>query len=485
MSQNGKGNHLETILAGLLDRRRSRNQLRSLTTVPPGAADFSSNAYLSLSTHPAVQAAFLTRLQHEAASTSPQSLLGSGGSRLLDGNSPYAERLERAVAAFHRAPAGLFFNSAMDANVGLFSCVPQPGDAVVYDELIHASVHDGMRLSRVAPGRRIPFAHNLVWSTGSDGERASPCTDSDPSTESRNSKSLEKVLQDLQTGAADGHLFRAGEKNVFIAVEGIYSMDGDVAPLADVVRCVARSLPRGNGYLVVDEAHSVGIFGARGEGLVCSLGLEDHVWARVLGFGKAMSCAGGIVLCSDTTTRSYLINYARSLIYTTAMAFPSLAGIEVTYDFLTSGQAEPLLAHLRSIIRRTHGLLLAVCTRQTQTPRSPHLLRLDTATPKSSIIPIFTSRPRSLARHCQRSGFMVRPIVAPTVPRGSERVRVCLHAGNTMGEIEGLVAAVEAWVVVAAAAEQRDFKHSENGNAGSEGALDSIPDVGQRQRPKL
>lgn len=482
MSQNGKGNHLETILAGLLDRRRSRNQLRSLTTVPPGAADFSSNAYLSLSTNPAVQAAFLARLQHEAASTSPpQSLLGSGGSRLLDGNSPYAERLESAVAAFHRAPAGLFFNSAMDANVGLFSCVPQPGDAIVYDELIHASVHDGMRLSRVAPGRRIPFAHNLVWGTSCNGERASSCTDSsDPNTKSRKYlKSLETVLQDLQTGAADGHLFRSGEKNVFIAVEGVYSMDGDVAPLADVVRCVARSLPRGNGYLVVDEAHSAGIFGARGEGLVCSLGLEEHVWARVLGFGKAMSCAGGIVLCSDTTTRSYLVNYARSLIYTTAMAFPSLAGIEVTYEFLASGQAETLLAHLRSIICRTHGLLLAVCTRQTSP--SPHLLRVDTATPKSPIIPIFTSQPRSLARHCQRSGFMVRPIVAPTVPRGSERVRVCLHAGNTMGEIEGLVAAVEAW----AATEKRDFRHSENGDAGSDGALDSILDVGQWKRPKL
>ncbi|OIW28165.1 PLP-dependent transferase, partial [Coniochaeta ligniaria NRRL 30616] len=434
-------NHLDTILAGLLDRRRSRNQLRSLTTVPPGAADFSSNAYLSLSTHPAVQAAFLARLQHEASTSSPQSLLGSGGSRLLDGNSPYAERLERAVAAFHRASAGLFFNSAMDANVGLFSCVPQPGDAIVYDELIHASVHDGMRLSRVVPAKRIPFAHNLVWNTGSEAKPSS--TDSNPGTKSRNLKSLETVLQDLQTGA-EGHLFRSGKKNVFIAVEGVYSMDGDIAPLADVVRCIARSLPRGNGYLVVDEAHSAGIFGARGEGLVCALGLENHVWARVLGFGKAMSCAGGIVLCSSDTTRSYLVNYARSLIYTTAMAFPSLAGIEVAYDFLASGRAEPLLAHLRGIIRQTHGLLLAVCARQTP-PR--HLLRVDAAAPKSPIIPIFTSQPRGLARHCQRSGFMVRPIVAPTVPRGGERVRVCLHAGNTMSEIEGLVAAVEAWVV--------------------------------------
>jgi 8-amino-7-oxononanoate synthase len=286
---------------------------------------------------------------------------------------------------------------------------------------------------------------------------------------------LETVLHDLQTGA-EGHLFRSGERNVFIAVEGVYSMDGDVAPLAEVVQCISRSLPRGNGYLIVDEAHSTGIFGERGEGLVCELGLEDQVWARVLGFGKAMSCTGGIILCSDTT-RSYLVNYARSLIYTTAMAFPSLASIEVAYDFLMSGQAEPLLAHLRSIIRQTHRLLLAVCARQTP---PPHLLRVDHTAPKSPIIPVFTSRPRSLARHCQQSGFMVRPIVAPTVPKGSERIRVCLHAGNTMSEIQGLVTAVEAWVV--AAAENRDFRHQENGK-GDQEALVTITEVGQR--PKL
>src|ERR1044071_8712869 len=104
------------------------------------------------------------------------------------------------------------------------------------------------------------------------------------------------------------------------------------------------------------------------------------------------------------------------------MAFPSLVSIEVTYEFLRSGQAEPLLDHLWSILRRTHKLLVAVCTRLTP---PPYLLRVDTAEPKSPIIPVFTSQPRNLARYCQKRGFMVRPIVAPTVPRGSERIRVC------------------------------------------------------------
>jgi 8-amino-7-oxononanoate synthase len=149
------------------------------------------------------------------------------------------------------------------------------------------------------------------------------------------------------------------------------------------------------------------------------------------------------VLCSPIT-RSYLINYARTLIYTTSMAFTSLASIEVTYDFLASGRAEPLVAHLRSVIRHAHKLFVSICLRQRP---PPHLFRLLAREPESPIIPLLTSHPRSLAQHCQRRGFMVRPIVAPTVPRGSERVRVCFHAGNTIGEVEGLAAALEAWVV--------------------------------------
>jgi 8-amino-7-oxononanoate synthase len=269
---------LDDVLSGLLARRQALNRLRRLTTVPAGTTDFSSNAYLSLSSHPEVQRAFLARLESFlAADSSAPGLLGSGGSRLLDGNSGLAERLEGSIADFHRAPAGLLFNSAMDANVGLFSCVPQPGDVVVYDELIHASVHDGMRLSRA--GRRVPFAHNFVYDgpPGSRDERAGTASEL---------VSLEAVLRGLQEGAE-------GVKNVFVVVEGLYSMDGDLAPLKDIVECVERCLPRGNGYIVVDEAHSTGIFGDKGRGLVSELGLEDRVWARVLGFGKAMGCAGG------------------------------------------------------------------------------------------------------------------------------------------------------------------------------------------------
>ena len=145
---------LEQTLRQLLDRRRTQTTLRNLTLPKPNQIDFSSNDFLSLSTSPQLKVAYVDELQKASLP------LGSGGSRLLDGNSTYAEDLERDIADFHGAEAGLLFNSGFDANVGLFSSVPQRGDVIVYDELVHASVHDGMRLSRA--GTTIPFQHNSV-----------------------------------------------------------------------------------------------------------------------------------------------------------------------------------------------------------------------------------------------------------------------------------------------------------------------------------
>ncbi|KAM5378665.1 hypothetical protein ACJZ2D_004464 [Fusarium nematophilum] len=388
---------LDEILAARLADREGRSQRRRLTTFPSSNADFSSNAYLSLSAVPEVRAAYHSLLERHA---SPPPFLGSGGSRLLDGNSPLAEALEADIATFHGAPAGLLFNSGFDANVGLVSCLPQKGDVVVYDELIHASAHDGMRLSRAT---RVAFRHNCV-----DGEGG-----------------LDAVLAEVD-----------GDKSVFVLVEGVYSMDGDVAPLREIVACVKRRLPRGNGYILVDEAHSTGLYGEQGRGLVCELGLEGEIFARLHTFGKAMSSFGAIVLCSPTT-REYLINYARTLIYTTAMPFPCLASIRVSYDFLKSGKVDARLQHLWGLVQRTHSLLLSL--------DSP-AISVNREAPKSPIIPVFTSQPRSLAQFCQQRGFTVRPIVAPTVPKGSERVRVCVHAGNTISEVEGLAKAIGDWV---------------------------------------
>jgi hypothetical protein len=185
---------------------------------------------------------------------------------LLDGNSTYAENLEREICAFHNAEAGLLFNSGFDANAGFFACVPQNGDVVVYDELIHASVHDGMRLSRA--GDTVPFRHNCV-------------------------KDLRRVLRAFKRSGAFEDDLVAADRHVFVAVEAVYSMDGDVAPLQAIVDTVDEVLGPNAGYVVIDEAHATGVLGREGRGLVCELGLEKRVFARLHTFGKALGCNGG------------------------------------------------------------------------------------------------------------------------------------------------------------------------------------------------
>lgn len=163
------------------------------------------------------------------------------------------------------------------------------------------------------------------------------------------------------------------------------------------------------------------------------------------------------------------------------MAFPSLVSIETTYDFLATGQAEPLLQHLHLLIHETHNLFVALCSKH----KPPNdVLRVNTQVPKSPIIPVFTCQPRSLATYCQKRGFMVRPIVAPTVPVGSERIRVCLHAGNTMAQVEGLVAAVEAWLLAVVRGGTAVGENTRPGNGSSR--QDSAKTPGSDQsKPKL
>lgn len=254
------GTHLNDALTKALNKRKSQSTIRNLTIQPPDSVDFSSNDFLSLATSQELRQLYLEELR-----TGPSTVhLGSGGSRLLDGNSTYAEQLEDDIAQFHRAEKGLLCNSGFDANTGLFSCLPQPGDAIIYDEFIHASVHDGMRLSRA--DRKIAFTHNSA-------------------------EAFQIVLRQL---LESDEAVRNGRRNVFIAVEGVYSMDGDVAPLQEIVTVIRELLPSGNGHLIVDEAHSNGVLGPQGRGLVCGLGLEDQVSVRLHTFGKALAANGGM-----------------------------------------------------------------------------------------------------------------------------------------------------------------------------------------------
>jgi 8-amino-7-oxononanoate synthase len=249
---------LEDTMRTLLQNRKTNSSLRTLSIAPPSSIDFSSNDFLSLSTSPLLRRAYLTELSSHSSFK-----LGSGGSRLLDGNSIYAEELEKDIASFHGADAGLLFNSGFDANSGFFSCVPMKGDVVLFDEHIHASVHEGMRLSRA--GNRVAFKHNSVGDLR---------------------RRIEEVL-------VDDSFIRDEKRNVFVAIESLYSMDGDLAPIKEIVELVEELLPRGNGHVVVDEAHSNGVYGYQGRGIVCNLGLEDRIFARLHTFGKGLACNGG------------------------------------------------------------------------------------------------------------------------------------------------------------------------------------------------
>lgn len=394
---------LERQLADTLSARRKKSKLRVLKSSPPGSVDFSSNDFLSLATTPEFRRDYLNELETQNLP------VGSTASRLLDGNSEYAETLERRVARFHGAECGLLVNSGFDANVSIFTCLPQVGDVIVYDELIHASVHDGMRMSRAKT--RLSFKHN--------------------DTDDLKTK-LEQCFVTHPTS------------NVFVSVESVYSMDGDLAPLTAISESMQQVYPDDRCHLIVDEAHSTGVYGQDGRGLVSALGVEDKVLVRLHTFGKAMASHGAIILCSDTI-RSYLLNYARPLIFTTFMSYPTLAGIKVAYDWLEHGRINARTTHLFALIAHLHSELKRIALESAH-HHQPGTFTVPEQCPESAIFAVLMREPRSMAAHCQNAGFIVRAVVHPTVPLGTERVRICLHAGNTFEQVDGLVTCMEFWL---------------------------------------
>lgn len=387
-------------MAQALAARDRKGLLRMLRVPSSHAVDFSSNDYLGI-----VRRGRLAPAASGAAS-------GATGSRLLSGQSDACERLERRAATFHGAPSALLFNSGYDANVGFFSCVPQAQDFVVYDNLIHASVHDGMRLGRAA-GSLQPFAHNSV-------------------------ASLRHALSEVVNLA---HGRRSSDEaavcSVLVAVESVYSMDGDVAPLVDMLDLAeCMSTASVSISLVVDEAHGVGVAGPHGEGVAYAQGVTEHprLLARIVTFGKAFGAHGAMVLGSETL-RSYLINYARPLIYSTVIPPHSVLVLDAAYDYMLTSDAAEARAMLQ---QRRDGF------RRLATERLPRgsLLDAGTDSPIQGVITPGNRECLAVATKLRDAGFDVYPIRTPTVPKGSERIRIIIHAHNTEHEVERLIDAL-------------------------------------------
>lgn len=369
----------DNYIQGKLDERRSSGIYRALKP-ENNLVDFCSNDYLGFA-HSAVLKEIIAR----EISIHPQNLNGSTGSRLISGNLIYTENLEQQIAAFHKSEAGLLFNSGYDANVGLFSSLPQKGDTIIHDELVHASVIDGARLSHA---NRYTFRHNDL-------------------------DSLEGKL-------------KQAKGICYVVIESVYSMDGDMPPVMEILKLTEQY----NAHLIIDEAHAVGLYPC---GLVVHLELQDKVFARIVTFGKALGCHGAIVLGSDLL-RQYLVNFARSFIYTTAASFHQLAAIKMAYELLEkAGDNIRQLTNNISLFKQGISPNPVYC-----------LLNSDSAI--QCLLLNSNTKAKQAASHLQNAGFDVRAILSPTVPQGTERIRICIHSFNTTAEINQLSAAINTFI---------------------------------------
>ncbi len=342
--------------------------------------NFSSNNYLGLAEHPALRAATERGLREWG--------LGSGAARLVTGSQQPVHRLEAALAEFKGTEAALVFNSGYHANLGALSCLAVEGDAIFSDQLNHASMIDGMRLSKA---KRVVYRHN------------------DP-------EDLREKLRGARRDCGTAAQF-------LIATESVFSMDGDLAPLADLL-AIAEEF---DAWLYLDEAHATGVFGASGAGLLSTLPQELPGRERVIQMGtlgKALGCFGAYVAGTRVVV-DYLVNRARPFIYTTALP-PALA--EATLAALRICAAEPQLrAQLRERMTQFQGEMTQVAGFEIKA-RSP-------------IVPVVlgeAQRAVEASRKLMGQGLWVTAIRPPTVPEGTARLRVTLMATHTPEDIHQL-----------------------------------------------
>jgi len=358
-------------LAELAERSRGRR------LAARAGRDFSSNDYLALAGDPELAAAVRSAID---AGTP----IGSGGSRLLRGNHAEHEQLETTAARFFGSESALYFSTGYAANAALLATLPQRGDLIVHDALIHASAHEGMRLSR-AEARAA--AHNDVGD-------------------------FEDAILDWR--------HEGGTGRVWIVVESLYSMDGDKAPLD----ALAEIADRHEAILVVDEAHATGVFGAQGRGLAAGLaGRENLITLHTC--GKALGCEGAL-LCGPKVVRDFLVNRGRAFIFSTAPSPLMAAAVEAALGLIARPERR---AHLQALVAHAEALLAPVGVQATGSQILPLVIGDD-------------ARTMAMAAALQEQGFDVRGIRPPTVPAGTSRLRISLTLNVGEDDIAALAHAI-------------------------------------------
>lgn len=372
---------MENFPERLIRKLRVRSVQNALRILPVQKIpiDFSSNDYLGFAASKTI-----FRETHQLVIKSAVKPNGATGSRLLSGNHKLYDIAETMLCKFHKSKSALIFNSGYHANIGFFSCVPQRSDIILYDEYIHASIRDGIIISN---SRAYKFKHN----------------------------SPEDLCTVLDRVAYSG--------NIYIVTESVFSMDGD-SPDLHQLAAIARKY---NAFLIVDEAHSLGVFGEHGCGLVQHLKLENEVFARIVTFGKAAGCHGAVVL-GNHTLKTYLVNFARSLIYTTALSPHSIAAILIAYQHLKNE---------KTTIKRLKDNIDFFNSKIKATKLESIFIKSNSAI-HCCIIP-GNKNVKKAALQLQKKGFDVKPILSPTVPKEQERLRFCLHSYNTIESIEAVI----------------------------------------------
>ncbi len=369
------GKNIPKHLFKALAEREQKGMLRKLTTKYP-LIDFCSNDYLGFS-----KLGLITK-KLETSNQKQEIIFGSTGSRLISGNSIFVEEAEKQIALFHHASSALIFNSGYDANLGLLSSVPQKDDLILFDELIHASIYDGIRLGYAT---HYKFKHNNV-------------------------DSLKDLIQRHQLGF----------KNIYIVVESVYSMDGDLAPLIEITELIK---PFENVFLIVDEAHAIGVFGKQGRGLCHALGIENKCFARIYTYGKAMGCHGAAIV-GDELLRNYLINFSRSFIYTTGLPNHSVNAILNAYQLLIETDQKDILQNNISNFYSKTNTIKAMIKSQSAI---------------HSLVVGSNEKADLLEKKLALKNIYAKAIKSPTVREGTERVRFCIHAYNTKQETDLLI----------------------------------------------